>query len=165
MTANTIGIARDRAHPETTHLGRIVAGAALMFVVLQGGLTVLVPRLDQTWSALIVTAAMFAILFTIEAVAFGRRPAQALAALGFGRPNPRALAVAGHHRGRDARVLPALLARHGNATCPAVRLALGPARRDRAERAGRGDAVPRLRLRPPAAGRPLVSVARASCRW
>jgi len=44
MTADTINIAQDVTHPERTHLGRILAGAALTYVVLEGGLTLLVPR-------------------------------------------------------------------------------------------------------------------------
>ena len=95
MTASTIAIARSAAHPERRHLGRILAGAALMFVVLQGGLTLLVPRLDQTLAALVVTGTMFAVAFAIEGLAYGRDVRQALAALGFGRPNPRALLAAG----------------------------------------------------------------------
>ena len=95
MAAQTIRIAPEAAHSERRHVGRIVAGAALMFVVLQGGLTLLSPRLDITWTSFIVTAAMFAVVLAIEGLAFRRTPRQALAALGFGRPNPRALLAAG----------------------------------------------------------------------
>ena len=56
-----------------------------MYVVLQGGLSLLIPRFDQTWSALIVTAAMFAVAFAIEGLAFKRTPMEAL--------QPSALAV------------------------------------------------------------------------
>ena len=76
------------------HLGRILAGAAVMFVVLQGGLMLLTPRLDQTSSSLIVAAVMFAIAVAIERLAFGRDVRRGLDALGFGRPRPGALAAA-----------------------------------------------------------------------
>jgi membrane protease YdiL (CAAX protease family) len=76
------------------HLGRILVGCALMFVVLQGGLNVLLPHLDLTWSSLIVTASMFAVAFAVEGLAFDRTPRQALAALGFGRPQSGALLAA-----------------------------------------------------------------------
>ena len=82
------------ASPARSYLGRILAGAAVMFVILQGGLTLLVPRLDQTWSALIVTAVMFAMAVSIERLAFGRDVRQGLVALGFGRPRPSALVAA-----------------------------------------------------------------------
>jgi membrane protease YdiL (CAAX protease family) len=82
------------AAPRRVHLGRILAGAAMMFVVLQGGLTLLVPRLDQTSSALIVAAVMFTIAAVIERLVFGRDVRQGLLALGFGRPRPGALVVA-----------------------------------------------------------------------
>jgi membrane protease YdiL (CAAX protease family) len=65
-----------------------------MFVILQGGLTALVPRLDQTSAALIVTAAMFAVLIGIESWAFRRGVKRAFLALGFSRPNPAALFAA-----------------------------------------------------------------------
>ena len=80
--------------PARTHLGRILAGAALMFVVLQGGLTLLIPRFDQTSSALIVATAMFGVAAVIERLAFGRDVRQGLLALGFGRPRPGALVAA-----------------------------------------------------------------------
>ncbi len=80
--------------PARMHLGRILAGAAVMFVVLQGGLTLLIPRFDQTSSALIVATAMFGVAAVIERLAFGRDVRRGLLALGFGRPRPGALAAA-----------------------------------------------------------------------
>jgi membrane protease YdiL (CAAX protease family) len=94
MTADAIRIDVRTAHPERRHLGRVLGGAALMFVILQGGLTLLVPRLDQTLSSLIVTAAMFGTVIAIERVIYRRGSLQAFAALGFGRPNPNALVAA-----------------------------------------------------------------------
>jgi hypothetical protein len=49
MTANTLSSSAIAA-PGRSHLGRILVGSALMFVVLQGGLSLLFPRLDLTWS-------------------------------------------------------------------------------------------------------------------
>ena len=94
MAVETQGNARVIAGSARNHFGRILVGAALMYVVLQGGLSLLIPRFDQTWSALIVTAAMFAVAFVIEGVAFKRTPTEALAALGLGRPRSGALIAA-----------------------------------------------------------------------
>jgi membrane protease YdiL (CAAX protease family) len=80
--------------PARSYLGRILAGAVVMFVILQGGLTLLVPRVDQTSSALIVVAVMFGVAVLIERIAFGRDLRQGLLALGFGRPRPGALVAA-----------------------------------------------------------------------
>ncbi len=82
------------ARPRHTHVVWILAGAGLMFAILQGGLTVLVPGLGMTWTPLIVSAAMFAVVLTIERVAFGRGLPQALTALGFGRPRSGAMLTA-----------------------------------------------------------------------
>jgi membrane protease YdiL (CAAX protease family) len=95
MTVDTLSITNRTARSEHNHFGRILVGAALMYLVLQGGLSLLIPRLDQTWSALVVTAAMLAVAFAIEGLVFKRTPPQALAALGFGRPKPGALLAAG----------------------------------------------------------------------
>jgi membrane protease YdiL (CAAX protease family) len=74
--------------------GRILVGATVMFVVLQGGLNLLIPRLDITWSSLLVTTAMLLLAMVIERLAYGRSPRQAIAALGWGRPRPSALLAA-----------------------------------------------------------------------
>ena len=95
MTVDAPSRSSGVAHSNRKDMGRILAGAALMYLVLQGGLTLLIPRLDLTWASLIVAAAMFALAFAIERVAFKRNPLMALAALGFGRPNPGALLAAG----------------------------------------------------------------------
>lgn len=85
LTANTLGTTgiEDQGR---MYLGRIIVGCALMFVVLEGGLNLLFPRLDLTSSSLIVAAAMLAVALAIEGLAFDRAPRRALAALGFGRP-------------------------------------------------------------------------------
>jgi membrane protease YdiL (CAAX protease family) len=94
MAVETMSSAPVTARSEPNHLGRILVGAALMYVVLQGGLSLLIPHLDQTWSALVVTVAMFAVVLVIEGLAFKRTPREAFAALGLGRPRPRALMAA-----------------------------------------------------------------------
>jgi membrane protease YdiL (CAAX protease family) len=76
------------------HIGRVLAGAAILFAILQGGLTLLVPSLGMTWTPVLVTAAMLAALLAIERVAFGRGPAAAFRALGYGRPRSGAMVAA-----------------------------------------------------------------------
>jgi membrane protease YdiL (CAAX protease family) len=83
------------AHVGRSHVGRILVGCALMFVVLQGGLNLLYPRLDITWSSLVVTAVMLVVALAIERLGFDRAPREALGALGYGRPRPSALLAAG----------------------------------------------------------------------
>lgn len=95
MTVDALSRSPEVAHSNRKDLGRILAGAALMYLVLQGGLTLLIPRFDLTWASLIVALAMFAVAFAIEGLVFRRNPLEALAALGFGRPNPGALLAAG----------------------------------------------------------------------
>ena len=94
MTANAL-TPTSAVLATQAYVGRILVGCLLMFVVLQGGLNLLFPRLDLTWSSLIVAAAMLGLAFVIERFAFDRAPRQAAAALGFGRPRPRALIAGG----------------------------------------------------------------------
>ena len=75
------------------NLRRIVFGAAVMYLVLQGGLTLLTPRFDQTLAAITVAAAMMAVAFAIERWSFRRDAAHAFKALGLSRPHGRAVAV------------------------------------------------------------------------
>src|SRR5512145_548000 len=82
---------------ETTskgNLSRILIGCALLYTILQVGITWVARLLDQTWAALIVAALMLVVALALEKVFFGRDPLQGLQALGFGRPNARALVVA-----------------------------------------------------------------------
>jgi len=65
-----------------------------MFLILQVGVTLLISIVDQTWSALIATAAMVAFAFVFERLALARRPIEALRALGWVRSNLRAVMVA-----------------------------------------------------------------------
>ena len=72
----------------------ILIGCAMMFVVLELGVTWLAALLDQTWAALIVTAVMVFIAVLFERKAFKHDTAQGLQAIGYGKPNPRAILVA-----------------------------------------------------------------------
>ena len=75
------------------YLWRIVFGAAVMYVVLQGGLTLLTGRIDQTLAAIAVAAAMMVVAFLIERWSFGRDIPHAFVALGLSRPRRAAMAV------------------------------------------------------------------------
>ena len=72
----------------------ILIGCALMFVILQLGVTWLAALLDQTWAALIVTTIMVLVAILFERQAFKHNAVQGLRAIGYGRPNPRAILVA-----------------------------------------------------------------------
>jgi membrane protease YdiL (CAAX protease family) len=72
----------------------ILIGAAIMFVILQAGITWLIPIVDWTWGAFITTAAMLAVAFGMERIVFGRSLGASANALGWTRPHPRALLVA-----------------------------------------------------------------------
>jgi len=72
----------------------ILIGCAMMFVILELGVTALAALLDQTWAALIVTAIMVLVAVLFERQAFKHSAAEGLRAIGFGRPNPRAVLVA-----------------------------------------------------------------------
>ena len=72
----------------------ILIGCAMMFVILELGVTALAALLDQTWAALIVTAIMVLVAVLFERQAFKHSAAEGLQVIGFGRPNPRAVLVA-----------------------------------------------------------------------
>lgn len=72
----------------------ILIGCAMMFVILELGVTWLAALLDQTWAALIVTAVMIFVAVLFERQAFKHDMAQGLRAIGYGRPNPRVILVA-----------------------------------------------------------------------
>jgi membrane protease YdiL (CAAX protease family) len=82
----------DRPAPQSTL--RILAGAGVVFLILQFGVTFLVSIMDQTWSALISTAAMLAFVLAFERLMFARRPVEALSMLGWVRTNRGALFIA-----------------------------------------------------------------------
>jgi membrane protease YdiL (CAAX protease family) len=91
VTAHAIAIPAEHVPSNRTELGRVLAGCALMFVILQGGATLLLTRFDLPSASLVVTVVMLAIALAIEAVVYRRDLARGLRALGFGRPNPRAI--------------------------------------------------------------------------
>lgn len=76
------------------NISLILIGCAVMFTILQIGVTWLAGLLDQTWAALIVTALMIVVGLLFERLFFKRDAAQGLNALGYGQPNPRAVLVA-----------------------------------------------------------------------
>jgi membrane protease YdiL (CAAX protease family) len=84
--------APERTPRQATWL--ILAGAAVMFLILQLGVTLLAARIDPTWSAFIATAVMLVVALAYERLAFACSPAEALRALGWVRADPRAVAVA-----------------------------------------------------------------------
>jgi membrane protease YdiL (CAAX protease family) len=75
------------------YLWRIVVGSAVMYLVLQGGLTLLTLRIDQTLAVIVVAAAMMVVAFVIERLSFGRDIPHAFRALGLSRPRGRAMIV------------------------------------------------------------------------
>lgn len=72
----------------------ILIGCAVMFGILQLGVTWLAGLFDQTWAALIVTGIMVFAAVSFERLFFKYSPPQGFLALGFGRPNPRAVLAA-----------------------------------------------------------------------
>ena len=72
----------------------ILFGCAILFGILQIGVTQLTSVLDQTWAALITSAIMLVVTVALESLLFKRETAKGLSALGFGRPNLRAALVA-----------------------------------------------------------------------
>lgn len=72
----------------------ILIGCAMMFVILELGVTFLAARWGQTWAALIVTAIMVLVAVLFEKQAFKKDAAQGLQALGYGKPNRPAILVA-----------------------------------------------------------------------
>jgi membrane protease YdiL (CAAX protease family) len=72
----------------------ILIGCAMMFVILELGVSALASLWGQTWAALIVTVIMVLVAVLFERQAFKHRAAEGLRAIGFGRPNPRAVLVA-----------------------------------------------------------------------
>jgi membrane protease YdiL (CAAX protease family) len=87
--ANSVEAARAGSNA----LWRVLLGCALMYLVLQGGLMLLIPSLDQPSAALVVAAAMFVVAIVIERGFFARDVASGLKALGLGRPTGGAMLV------------------------------------------------------------------------
>ena len=72
----------------------ILIGSAILFSILQFGVTRLAQLLDQTSAALLVTGTMLIVAVLLQRVFYKRNVLQGLSALGFGRPNVRAILVA-----------------------------------------------------------------------
>ena len=73
---------------------KVIAGFIPLFLILQFGPSLLLPRLDQTWSVLIAAGVMLCLAVVGEMLFFKHRPVQALRQLGFGQPKRRAITVA-----------------------------------------------------------------------
>jgi membrane protease YdiL (CAAX protease family) len=80
--------------PRITTTGLVLSGCLLLYLILQVGLTWLAPRMDQTWSQLLVAAVMLTVALLLEKLFWGRQPLAALRMLGFGKANWRAMVVA-----------------------------------------------------------------------
>ncbi len=63
----------------------VLLGCALLFLILQGGLTWLVSRLDQTWGQLIVATTMLIVALLLERLFWGRQPLGGATYTRFGR--------------------------------------------------------------------------------
>ena len=95
MTTHASALHAAGGIPWHRDVGRVVLGAAAMFAILQGGLTLLISRFDQTTSALIVLSVMLGVALGIERLVYRRNVRASLAALGFRRGDPRAVVAAG----------------------------------------------------------------------
>lgn len=73
---------------------RILIGSAILFGILEIGVTWLAAQMDQTWAALIATAIMVIMALILEKAFFGLNPLPALRGLGYGLWNPRAVFAA-----------------------------------------------------------------------
>jgi membrane protease YdiL (CAAX protease family) len=89
------------AQPETTSrhvrwktLRKVIAGFIPLYLVLQLGLTLLIPRLGPTWGFLIPAVTMLCLAVVFQMWLFQGRPLEALRQLGYGRPRWRAITVA-----------------------------------------------------------------------
>lgn len=83
-----------QAKPRISTTGLVLLGALLLFLILQVCLTWLAPRMDQTWSQLLVAAVMLTVALLLEKLFWGRQPLAALRVLGFGKATWRAVLVA-----------------------------------------------------------------------
>ena len=73
---------------------KVIAGFIPLFLILQFGPTLLLPRVGQFWSVIIPAAVMLCLAVGCEILLFKNRPLQALRQLGYGRPGGRAITVA-----------------------------------------------------------------------
>jgi membrane protease YdiL (CAAX protease family) len=84
----------EAGNPSGRAIISILIGCAIMFGILQIGVTWLAGLLDQTWAALIVTTVMLFTAVLFEKLFFKYSISRGLLALGFGRPNLRAILAA-----------------------------------------------------------------------
>lgn len=75
-------------------ISKVLAGFIPMYLVLQFGLALLLPRLSTPWYMVIPAVTMLGLALGFEMLFFKRQPFQALRQLGYGRPGGRAVKVA-----------------------------------------------------------------------
>jgi membrane protease YdiL (CAAX protease family) len=75
-------------------LMKVFAGFIPLFLILQFGPELLLPRVGQFWSVVISAGVMLLLALGCEMLLFANRPPQALRQLGYGRPVVRPIAVA-----------------------------------------------------------------------
>ena len=83
----------EAARAGRNDLWRVLLGGTVMFLVLQGGLMLLIPSLGQPASALVVAATMFGVAIVVERAFYARGVQSGLRALGLGRPMVGAMLV------------------------------------------------------------------------
>lgn len=97
MTLSNQPLVLDASNPAGSSRRAILSiliGCAILFGILQIGVTKFSGALDQTWAALITATVMLVVAVALEKLLFKRETARSLSALGFGRPTLRALSVA-----------------------------------------------------------------------
>jgi membrane protease YdiL (CAAX protease family) len=75
-------------------LAKVIAGFFSLYLVLQVGLALLIPRIGPTWGVLITAVTMLCLAVVFQAWFFQGPPLEALRQLGYGRPRWRAIVVA-----------------------------------------------------------------------
>ena len=89
-----ISTANDLTKSARRSITFILASCAVMFVLLQGGLTWLNGKVDSTWAAIGVTAVVLIIAFLCQHQLSQGTISQSALALGYGRSKPQAILVA-----------------------------------------------------------------------
>lgn len=75
-------------------LAKVIVGFIPLFLILQFGPALLIPRLGPTWGVLIPGVTMLCLAVAFQMWLFQGRPLEALRRLGYGRPRRRAVSVA-----------------------------------------------------------------------
>lgn len=83
-----------QSKPRTGTISMVLAGAIVLYLILQLGLNWLTSQLDQTWSQLLVATTMVLVALLLEQLFWGRSGLAALRMLGFGPAGWRAVLVA-----------------------------------------------------------------------